>query len=431
MAAADIIRVPRVLLPTGEVDLRRGSVIACDQFTSQPEYWEMVEREVGDAPSTLRMVLPELQLSSPDVEARIAACKQAMTRYLDAGLLEPREEIVYVERQVSGGIRRGLVVELDLEAYEYAPGSTAPVRSTEDTVIDRLPPRMALRRRARLEAPHILVLYDDPHQTVLAEVLARRDELAIAYDVELMLGSGRVTGRLLSDTELQDSVLSALAALVEPVASSARYGLPADQLISFATGDGNHSLAAAKGIWDELRQASAPADHPARWALVELVNLHDESLSFEPIHRVVFGAAGLIDDMVADLGAVATSVAGETEIVAALEQGDVQRFGVVSAEGFVVVELPRPTHELAVGSLQDFLDRWLAENEDAGVDYVHGEESTVELARQGGNVGFLLPAIGKNDLFRSIAVNGPMPRKTFSMGHAVDKRFYLECRAIS
>jgi len=290
-------------------------------------------------------------------------------------------------------------------------------------VIDRLPPRMALRRGARLEVPHILVLYDDPHHTVLAEVLARRDELAIAYDVELMLGSGRLTGRLLSDVELQDSVLSALAALVEPVASSARYELPADQLISFATGDGNHSLAAAKGIWEELRQAGAPADHPARWALVELVNLHDPSLSFEPIHRVLFDGDTVVDDLLLALGATTRPVDSVEDVLAAVASGDgVQRFGIVEASGLSVAEVPDPTHQLAVGTLQTFLDVWLAENPEVEIDYVHGEDVTVDLGRRPGNVGFLLPGIGKDAFFRSIAVDGPLPRKTFSRNGSTSAR---------
>lgn len=430
MPPLDIIRVPQVLLPAGTVDLRRWSVIACDQFTSQPEYWEEVEREVGAAPSTLRMVLPEAQLRAPDVAARIAACQETMRDYLESGLLEAHQAIVYVERRLEQGTRRGLVVELDLEAYDYSSRSDAPVRSTEGTALDRLPPRMAVRRGAPLELPHILVLFDDPEGTVLAPVLAQRDQLPLAYDVELMAGSGHLTGRLVAEPELQESVLAALGALAEPAAYTARYGLPAEHPIRFAMGDGNHSLAAAKGIWEELKAAGAPPDHPARWALVELINLHDESLSFEPIHRVVFRAGDLLADLTAELGATTTAVAGVPEILSAVGQGGAQRIGVITSGEHLVLQVPRPAHQLAVGTLQEFLDRWLAEHPEAESDYVHGEEVTSELGQQAGNVGFLLPAISKDDFFRTIALDGATPRKTFSMGHAHEKRFYMECRAI-
>lgn len=431
MNPAQSVRTPRVLLPTASVDAHRWAVIACDQFTSQPEYWAQVEAIVGDAPSTLRMVLPELHLNSPDVAERIAACQTAMRRYLGSGLLEPHEAVVAVERGVSGGVQRGLVVELDLEAYDFASTAVTPVRSTEGTVLDRLPPRMAVRRDAVLELPHILVLYDDPEGTVLAPVDAVRDQLEVAYDVDLMLDSGHLTGRLVRDPDVLAAVFAALAALVEPDAYARRYGLPTEHPLLFAMGDGNHSLATAKATWNELKSAGASPDHPARWALVELVNLHDASLSFEPIHRVLFGGAAVADDLVDALGATVRRVASLQEVLDALASGDgVQRFGIADEGGFALAEIADPTHQLAVGSLQAFLDGWLSGHAGVEIDYVHGEDVTVDLARRPGNIGFLLPGIGKDAFFRSIAVDGPLPRKTFSMGHAHDKRFYMEARAI-
>ena len=424
------VRVPRILLPAAAVDHTRWAVIACDQFTSQPEYWDEVERLVGDAPSTLRMVLPELHLNSPDVDERITRCQSSMRDYLAAGLLEPHQSLVYVEREVSGGLQRGLMVELDLEAYDFTGDLPTLVRATEGTVLDRLPPRMAVRRGAALELPHIMVLYDDPGQSVLANVLAARAGLPVAYDVELMAGSGHLTGRLVTDPALQEATLSALGALVEPDAYRARYGLDADHPLLFAMGDGNHSLATAKAVWEELKAAGAASDHPGRYALVELVNLHDASLSFEPIHRVVFGAEGVVEAVVEGVHARLTPVADMAALVAAVEEPGSQRFGIVTAGGHVLAEVPEPTHQLAVGTLQEHLDRWLQDHPEADVDYVHGEDVTDALASQPGNAGFVLPGIGKDAFFRSVAVDGPMPRKTFSMGHARDKRFYLECRAI-
>ncbi len=431
MNPSAVVRVPRVLLPQASVDAHRWAVIACDQFTSQPNYWDEVEKVVGDAPSTLRMVFPELHLGAPDVAERVLACQRTMRDYLASGLLEPHEAIVAVERDHSGGVQRGLVVELDLEAYDFSSTATTPVRSTEGTVLDRLPPRMAVRRDAALELPHIMVLYDDPTGSVLAPVDAVRDDLEVAYDVDLMLGSGHLTGRLVRDPGVQQAVFAALDALVEPAAYTTRYGLAAEHPMQFAMGDGNHSLATAKAVWNELKAAGAASDHPARWALVELVNLHDASLAFEPIHRVLFDAPGVVEDLVLALDATTTPVDSLDAVLAAVASDDgVQRFGIVDEDGFAVAELADPTHQLAVGSLQTFLDAWLAENPDAEIDYVHGEDVTVELGRRPGNAGFLLPGIGKDAFFRSIAVDGPLPRKTFSMGHAHDKRFYMEARSI-
>ena len=431
MSAPVVVRTPRVLLPKASVDAHRWAVIACDQFTSQPEYWAEVEKVVGDAPSTLRMVFPELHLGAPDVAERVRACQQTMREYLNTGLLEEHEAIVYVERGVSGGTQRGLVVELDLEAYDFSSTATSAVRSTEGTVLDRLPPRMAVRRDAPLELPHILVLYDDPTGSVLAPVEAVRDDLEVAYDLDLMLGSGHLTGRLVRDPAVQQQVFAALDALVEPEAYATRYGLAGEHPLQFAMGDGNHSLATAKGTWNELKAAGAASDHPARWAMVELVNLHDPSLSFEPIHRVLFDGDTVVDDLLLALGATTRPVDSVEDVLAAVASGDgVQRFGIVEASGLSVAEVPDPTHQLAVGTLQTFLDVWLAENPEVEIDYVHGEDVTVDLGRRPGNVGFLLPGIGKDAFFRSIAVDGPLPRKTFSMGHAHDKRFYMESRSI-
>lgn len=429
MPASLPIRVPEVLLPGRSVDPSRWAVIACDQFTAQPDYWAEVERVVGEAPSTLRMVLPEVYLGSPDVAARIASCHAHMADYLERGLLEAHRSIVSVERETSGGVQRGLVVELDLETYDFTASGRTPVRATEGTVVDRVPPRLAVRRGAPLEVPHILVLYDDPDGSVLA-ALGDPADLPLAYEASLMLGSGHVTGRFVP-TPAQEGVLDALARLGQPDAYRARYGLDADEVLLFAMGDGNHSLATAKVAWDELVAAGAGPDHPARWALVELVNLHDPALSFEPIHRVVFAAGGLTDALTAALDPTHTPMADLDALLTAVQDGDGSGFGVITADGYTLVEPRRPTHQLAVGTLQSFLDAWLADHPDAEIDYLHGEDITDELGRRLGNVSFVLPGIAKGSFFRSIAVDGPLPRKTFSMGHARDKRFYLECRRIT
>lgn len=423
------IRVPEVLLPGRAVDPTRWAVIACDQFTAQPDYWAEVEQVVGDAPSTLRMVLPEVHLGAPDMAARIASCHAHMADYLARGLLEPRRSIVLVERETSGGVQRGLVVELDLEAYDFTASGRTPVRATEGTVVDRVPPRLAVRRGAPLEVPHILVLYDDPDHTVLA-ALGQTAALPVAYDAPLMLGSGHLTGRFVPEPA-QTAVLAALSDLGEPDAYRARHGLDAADPLLFAMGDGNHSLATAKVAWDELAASGAGPDHPARWALVELVNLHDEALSFEPIHRVVFAADGLTEALGSALDPVCTPASDLDDLLAAVTDAAGRGFGVITSDGYALWEPRRPTHELAVGTLQAFLDDWLTDHPAAEVDYLHGEDITDELGRRPGNVSFVLPGIEKGSFFRSIALDGPLPRKTFSMGHARDKRFYMECRRIT
>jgi hypothetical protein len=248
---ASAVRVPRVLLPQPGIDIARWAVIACDQFTAEPDYWAEVEDVVGDAPSTLRMILPELYLHAPDVAERVAACQETMRRYEAEGLLEAHEALLYVERQVSRGVQRGLLVEIDLDAYDFRPQARTPIRATEGTVIDRLPPRVAVRRDADLELPHVLVLYDDPDGAVLAAVDAARDTLRTAYDADLMAGSGHLRGFLVEDPDVQAATLAALTALVAPEAYARRYGLAAEAPLLLAVGDGNHSLAAAATIWAE------------------------------------------------------------------------------------------------------------------------------------------------------------------------------------
>ena len=429
------VQVPEVLLPVPGIDLHKWAVIACDQFTSQPEYWEKVAEIVGDAPSTFHLILPEVWLHSPNVKNRILESQQAMQEYLDKGILEPHKGFVFVERQVGDKVQSGLVVALDLDCYDYNKGSQTLIRATEGTILDRLPPRMDVRRDALLESPHILVLYDDPEGVVLSEILTQKQELPVMYDFELMAGSGHLTGRLVKKQALIDSVIEGLASLIEPAAYTKKYDLPnADSPLLFAMGDGNHSLATAKAIWEELKP-HVSSDHPSRYALVELVNLHDPSLKFEPIHRVLFNpgedfetAMRLFFDekltlhFIADMPTLIAEVAKSTSTT--------QRFGMIQPDSYILFELDHPIHNLTAGSLQQFLDLYLKSHPDTKIDYVHGDDTVDELGRKPGNIGFFLPPIGKNSFFRSVIVDGALPRKTFSMNHAKDKRFYMECRRI-
>lgn len=429
------IKIPEILLPGKDVDLHKWAVIACDQFTSQPEYWERVSATVGDAPSTYHLILPEAWLTKPDKSERIEYSQAKMSEYIDSGLLEPHNSFVLVERTVIGGIQTGLVVALDLETYDFNKSSQSLIRATEGTILDRLPPRMQVRRGAPLELPHILVLYDDPDFSVLTPLLEQKDALPLAYDFDLMEGSGHITGHFIKDPQTLDAVIDHIAGLLDPDKYQARYG-DVDQThpLLFAVGDGNHSLATAKSIWEELKP-TVGMDHPARYALVELVNLHDPSVKFEPIHRVMFnvgeGFGYLITKHFEPNYQIQSVNDFDTmkELVLSPEPGK-QRLGMITDSGYRVVELTAPKHNLAVGSIQEFLDGYLKKNSDAEIDYVHGDDVLQELSQQPGNLGFYLPPIKKDNFFKSVILDGSLPRKTFSMGHARDKRFYLEARCI-
>jgi len=428
-------RLPRLLLPQPGTDLRRWAVIACDQYTSEPDYWQRVAAEVGDAPSTLQLIFPEVYLERPDARARIEAIQQTMRRYLADGLFAEHAGSVYVERRLGSRVRRGLMLELDLEHYDYSAESTSLIRPTEGTMVARLAPRIAVRSGAELELPHILVLLDDPEDTVIGPLAAQRASLAPLYDTELMLGGGHVSGFAV-DAARGRQVEQALAALGEPAACARRYGLPdGSPPMLFAMGDGNHSLATAKSIWERVKREVGP-DHPCRWALVEVVNLYDESLTFEPIHRLLFGVT-------VDLRAALRQEFGDKLTVTDIPTGAAMRrrlrelppqrqaAGLVAQGGrFAVIEIADPPSSLAVGTLQPFIDRLVETGGAGSVDYVHGDETLERLAQAPGCVGFHIGTVGKGELLKRVVREGPLPRKTFSMGEADEKRFYVEARRI-
>jgi len=430
------VKIPDILLPIPEINLQKWAVIACDQFTSQPDYWQQVSDFVGDAPSTLHMILPEVWLNSPDVDMRIRRTQEAMQQYLSKGFLAGQPGMILVEREASGKTRTGLMLALDLEAYDYHRGSQTLIRATEGTILERLPPRMHLRRGAPLELPHILVLYDDPDFSVLAPVLEAKANLPVCYDFDLMMDSGHLTGRWVDQPELLDAIIQALASLIAPQTYAQKYNQPEGNTpLLFAVGDGNHSLATAKAIWEELKP-HVGLEHPARYALVEIENLHDPAIQFEAIHRVLFNGDPnfIIDLQTAFTPEIHLSTLPNFETLKqmVLEQtGPSQKIGLLSEEGFTLIELTQPQHNLPVGSLQNFLDAYLADHTQTRIDYVHGDDVLNSLAQIPGNAGFYLPPISKNAFFKSVIDEGALPRKTFSMGHAKDKRFYMECRRIT
>ncbi len=429
------IQVPQVYLPQPGVDLTKWAVIACDQFTSEPEYWEEVERIVGDAPSTLKVTLPEAYLEREGQAERIQSIQLAMRNYLEEGILQPREGFVYVERTVNGKTRKGVMLCLDLERYDYSKGSSSLIRATEGTIVERLPPRIKIREGAALEFPHILALIDDPHQTVIEPLAEAKKRFEKLYDFDLMLGSGHLAGYAVN-SEFEERIIAALRRLADPQTFAAKYGVSGDvPVLLFAVGDGNHSLAAAKAIWEKVK-AEGGMNHPARYALVEIENVHDEALEFEPIHRVLFG---LKKDIFAEMQAFFgrdfsyTPLASGAEMIQRVKNGGggKQAVGLVGGgKGFGVVEIANPSAQLAVGTIQSFLDWFLKNGGAEKIDYIHGENVVERLAMQDGNAGFYLAGMQKNELFKTVILDGALPRKTFSMGEAREKRFYMEGRKI-
>ena len=394
------------------------SVVACDQYTSQPEYWEEVKAKVGEDPSTLNMILPEAYLDQR--EERIPALHANMDLYVKEVLINHPNSMLYVERtQSNGKVRRGLIGMVDLEQYDYNKGSRSLIRATEGTVLDRIPPRLDVRRGASLELPHVMLLIDDPEKTVIEPIAARTETLQTVYAFPLMQQSGSVVGRLVDSVGI-GRISNALEKLISPERVRARYGEGVSPLL-FAVGDGNHSLATAKAAYEEVKAAHGDSAlyHPARYALVEVVNLHDDALHFEPIYRVMFNVDP--NDVLAKLEQYSFELSGN----AAPQQA---RFLSTARRG--TIHFGAPVEQLVVGTLQTFIDAYLAEHPEASVDYIHGSKTVEALATKERAVGFLFSGMEKSQLFSAVMRDGALPRKTFSMGAAADKRFYLECRKI-
>ena len=430
------VQVADILLPKNGLEPQKWATIACDQFTSQPEYWQKVANIVGSAPSTYNLVLPEVFLGTPDENDRIQLSQQKMREYVHQDLLDSHTGLIYVERSTSlGRMRRGLMLALDLENYDFNKGSRTLIRATEGTILNRLPPRMRIREGAILELPHILVLIDDPYCSVIDPISAEAASLPLLYDFDLMQGSGHLTGRLVNNPILEKQMIAALERLASPEVFYSKYGVtPEHGVLLFAVGDGNHSLATAKAIWEKIKPVVG-MDHPARYALVEIENVHDEGLHFEPIHRVVFGCpSSPRDAMKAHFGDALrfSPCQSPEEVVEKVEtyQGDDHVIGLVNATGPELAIISNPSANLPVGTLQSFLDTWIGLGNAENLDYVHGADVVLTLGKQPGNCGFYLPAMPKNDLFKTVILDGALPRKTFSMGEAVEKRFYMEARRI-
>ncbi|MCR4719109.1 MAG: DUF1015 domain-containing protein [Firmicutes bacterium] len=399
----EIFRKADILMPKEDVDFEKWSVIACDQYTSQPEYWNRVEKRVADAPSSLRIVFPEVYLGEGN--ARIEKINAQMHKYLDNNTFrEYKNTLIFVERtQSDGRIRCGIVGSVDLEAYDFSKDSKSPIRATEGTVLERIPPRVKIRENAPLELPHIILLMDDKEDTIIK----RPQNAKKLYDFELMEDGGRLAGYEICGKDA-DLIIEKINAFSENAKGN----------LVFAVGDGNHSLATAKTCWENIKRNLTEEEkktHPARYCLVEIENIHSKALDFEPIHRVVFDTdeKELIEGIKKFYPNTQSTPNGGHHIKYVTKDG----------EGDLYIK--DSGSSLAVGALQNYLDF-----KKVKVDYIHGEETARNLAQKGDNIAFLLPNMDKSELFDAVIKDGALPRKTFSMGEANDKRFYFEAKRI-
>ncbi len=407
-----------ILMPQG-VDLGKWSVVACDQYTSQPEYWKEVEAIVGASPSTLNITFPEVYLSEGD--SRIEKINKTMEEYLSSGIFkEYPQSLIYIEREIEGKIRPGIIGCVDLEEYDYKKGSETQIRATEGTVLERIPPRVKIRENAPLELPHIMLLIDDMDCDIIEPLANLKENMENLYNFQLMQGGGSLRGYLIPQN-YADNIISKLEVLSSSESFNKRYNITGKDPLTYAVGDGNHSLATAKACWENLKKTLTPQEietHPARFALCELENIHSKALEFEPIHRVVFDVdpENLLKELKKYYSIEDTHHEG-------------QRIDYITSQTSGTLWIKNSKSPLAVGTLQSFLDEYLKENSGT-VDYIHGDDVCKDLGKKPGNIGFILPPMEKSDLFAGVIADGALPRKTFSMGEAHEKKFYLEAKMI-
>lgn len=420
-----------IMIPKKGIDLYKWAVVACDQYTSEPEYWEQVENLVEKDPSTMHLIYPEVYLEESEPQKRIDKINATMRSYLQEDLFETYHDSFFlVHRSTDNNPvgRWGLLVTLDLEQYDYAPDSRSLIRATEGTILSRIPPRKLIRNAAPLELPHIMVLINDELRSVIEPLAAKISVLQKAYETNLMAGGGSIRAWVVDSKEDKERIATAVEAMYEKLD-------PANPLL-YAMGDGNHSLATAKSCWMDLKATLTEEEqqnHPARYALVELENIFDPGLQFEPIHRVLFGLSD--ETFFAEINRVCSSYSVEQfpslqQLDEALNHNtDKQCFGYCDQVGFSIVTLEDPSASIAAGTLQIVIDSLLSKKK-ATVDYIHGESVTAQLGRKKGNIGIILPQVSKETFFDSIIKDNALPRKTFSMGEAHEKRYYLESRKI-
>lgn len=421
------LRLPNVLLPKKNINLNHWAVVACDQYTSEEDYWKKLEEEIGDDPSTLKIIYPEVYLDRDDKEERIKKINATMKEYIKNDIFdEHKETFILTERTTESGTRYGLVVALDLEAYDYSKDSKTLIRATEGTILSRIPPRKEIRKNADLELPHILVLISDKHRAIIEKLKEKKESLPLLYDFDLIANGGHIKGYKVSDDESLESIYNGFETLYNE--------LDKTNPLLFAMGDGNHSLATAKSCWEDIKKNLSEEDkktHPARYALLELENIYDKGLEFEPIHRVFFGLKEENFDKL--LSSYCKSfkkeeVKDEKELNKKVN-GDGQHFGLKSNGKLFLYTVDEGVKQIAAGTLQLIIDEMLKEKL-GEVDYIHGKDVTLKLADKDGNIGIILPDVSKERFFSDMLKDGAYPRKTFSIGHANEKRYYMEARKI-
>lgn len=433
------LHIPLLYLPEKNTDLGKWSVVACDQYTSDHAYWDRVEKNVGNAPSTLRITLPEIFLEAPDVESRIKTIHESMKQYLDNGTIqEYGKAIMYIERKTdASGLRQGLLFAMDLERYDYARDSKTLIRATEGTIVERIPPRLRVRKEATFELPHIMILIDDPQKKLIETLVATLPSKKPVYDISLMEHGGTLKGYAIDDSESITLIANTLASLYDTSCKTQNTNQP----LFFAMGDGNHSLATAKAHWEAtkktLRDAGATDDvimaHPARFALAEIVNIHSPGLRFEPIHRAIFSdSIKDVADYVKNHALVKSAVqTDEPSLKSLLQSPNGQsRAGIWDGDSYFVLEFTDPSAKLPPAYIDEIFAAYNAEYPTKSkIDFIHGWDDTKKLSKENA-LGCFVPVIARERLFQWVGKNGPLPRKAFSMGDAGEKKYYMECRKI-
>ncbi len=431
------IKIPRILMPRKDISMDKWAVVACDQYTSELDYWEDVEKLIENSPSTLNLVYPECYLEESNPDERISNINLNMDKYLKDGILIENEPSFFLVKRSTGTDmpRYGLMVALDLEAYDYSKDSTSLIRATEGTIVDRIPPRKKIRINAPVELPHILVLIDDPKKLVIEPLISLTESLEKVYDFDLMKDSGHISGYKISDTDLINGIINGIENLADKEKFKQKYSK--EDVLLYAMGDGNHSLATAKATWEEIKSSYTGSDlmlQSARWALVELENIYDPGITFEPIHRVLFNI-----NKNEFLNEIELSSSFKFEKCNTIEEvmfeiknqsGKVQKIGYCDSNVIGILNINNPSATIPAGTIQKIIDSYLEKNINSTVDYIHGEDVTLKLGIEDKNCGIFLPAVDKNDFFKTVVMDSAFPRKTFSMGEAHEKRYYVESRRI-
>ncbi|MBO7178278.1 MAG: DUF1015 family protein [Clostridia bacterium] len=403
------VRIPKILIPNKNVNLEKWATIACDQFCARPKYWEELEEVVGKSPSTLRLTCPEIYLSKGDLDKRIDDVQQEMNKYLASGLFDEYESFVLVEREVENGRKRvGVMISIDLDAYNWER-VRVPIRATEGTIVERLPVRIKIRKQAPLELPHAIILIDNPEKNIIEPIYQKKDELEKLYDFELNMGGGRIVGYKIDDSQ---SVIEKLNGLLDESVQIEKYGVDAG--IQFAVGDGNHSIATAKVMWEELKKTLTEEEkenHPARFMLVEMVNLYGEGMDFKPIHRLIYNPT---PDFIDGLKA---SLCGQSKLK------------IVTNDGESYIDCPDKA-SLTISGVQSYIERYLKKNPQVEVEYVHNEDHLLDALQESNGIGIVMPDFPNSELVNFVVNVGNLPKKAFSIGEPEHKRYYLECKSI-